>query len=73
MLPGQASLDAVLDLDGLGPGGPEEVLARLCLKALNFFVWDPEHSVRNAAGIRRDASETARELEVMVMFSLPRK
>ncbi len=43
------------------------------VKTLFFFIWDPEHHVRNAAGIRGDLLAEAGDRRVYTIFSPPRR
>jgi hypothetical protein len=43
------------------------------IKTLYFFIWDPEHVIRNAAGIQCDLLREAGERRLRVIFSPPRR
>ncbi len=43
------------------------------VKTLYFFIWDPAHHIRNAAGIRNDVKRDAGDRAIHVIFSPPRR
>ena len=43
------------------------------VRTLYFFIWDPQHHIRNAAGIRGDVKQEAGDRSVRVVFSPPRR
>ena len=66
------------DLDDHALG--EEILSDMAkykahtgIKTLFFFVWDPEHVIRNPAGLKNDVKGEAGERSVHLIFSPPRQ
>ncbi len=47
--------------------------AHVGVKTLFCFVWDPEHHIRNATGLRNDLQLEAGDRKVHVIFSPPRR
>jgi hypothetical protein len=43
------------------------------VQTLFFFIWDPDHYIRNPAGLRNDVQQEAADRSVHVIFSPPRK